>query len=73
AVSPPAVLDRGYSTTRRAAGGAVVDDPAALGAGDRLTTIVRGGSFDSVVEAVRPPEASADPSDGEAAAVEDGA
>lgn len=53
AVSPLAVLDRGYSITRRASDGAVVTDPGDLAAGDGLTTVVRGGEVDSTVEATR--------------------
>lgn len=52
AVSPLAVLERGYSITRRA-DGRVVEDPSELGEGEELTTIVARGEIDSTVGAVR--------------------
>ena len=48
ALSPLAVLDRGYSVTTDAAGG-VVRKAAAVKAGDRVRTRVADGSFESVV------------------------
>jgi exodeoxyribonuclease VII large subunit len=52
AVSPLAVLERGYSITRRA-DGRVVEDPAELEPGEELTTIVARGEVDATVRAVR--------------------
>ncbi|MEM9802356.1 MAG: exodeoxyribonuclease VII large subunit [Planctomycetota bacterium] len=55
AVSPLAVLERGYSITRRA-DGSVVTSPSAIADGETLTTIVRGGELDSSVVATRTSE-----------------
>ncbi len=52
AVSPLAVLERGYSITRTASG-EVVTDPSLVAAGERITTIVRAGEIDSTVEGTR--------------------
>ncbi|MEM6571465.1 MAG: exodeoxyribonuclease VII large subunit [Planctomycetota bacterium] len=52
AVSPLAVLERGYSITRRDDGEVVVD-PTRLQEGERLHTIVHGGEIDSTVESTR--------------------
>ncbi len=52
AVSPLAVLERGYSITRRA-DGRVVQDPSELDEGEALTTIVARGEVDADVTAVR--------------------
>lgn len=52
AVSPLAVLDRGYSITRRA-NGSVVTDASQLAEGETLTTITRRGEIDSTVERTR--------------------
>jgi exodeoxyribonuclease VII large subunit len=49
ALSPVAVLDRGYSITK-AADGRIVRKPADVKRGDRLTTQVGGGAIESVVE-----------------------
>ncbi|MBN1557759.1 MAG: exodeoxyribonuclease VII large subunit [Lentisphaerae bacterium] len=48
ALSPLAVLERGYSVTRRA-DGTVIRDADGVKAGERVTTRVRSGSFDSEV------------------------
>ena len=53
AVSPLAVLDRGYSITRRA-DGSVVTVASELAKGEALTTITRSGEIDSTVEGTRP-------------------
>ena len=52
AVSPLAVLERGYSITRRA-DGRVVQDPSELAEGEALTTILARGEVDADVTAVR--------------------
>lgn len=59
-IGPAATLRRGYSCTRRA-DGAVVRDPADVSPGDRVTTHLARGSFDSDVVHVRS-EASPAPS-----------
>ena len=48
-LNPQAVLDRGYSVTRRAATGEVVRDPDQLAEGDELVTRVASGEFRSRV------------------------
>ncbi|QDV06666.1 Exodeoxyribonuclease 7 large subunit [Planctomycetes bacterium Poly30] len=52
AVSPLAVLERGYSITQTA-GGVVVTDPTTLAKGAVLKTIVRGGEVESTVVEAR--------------------
>ncbi len=52
AVSPFAVLGRGYSITRRAAGGAPLLDAAELSPGERVETLLGRGSFTSTVAEV---------------------
>src|SRR5262245_40587129 len=54
AVSPVAVLARGYAIVRRAEGGPALVDPGALAPGDALETRLAHGSFRSRVESVRP-------------------
>ena len=54
AVSPLAVLERGYSITRRA-DGSVVRGPEEVAPGDALTTIVAGGEIDATVTGSRGP------------------
>jgi exodeoxyribonuclease VII large subunit len=56
ALSPLAVLDRGYALVQ-GSDGALIRSSAQLAAGDRITTRVSRGSFVSVVQEVhRPPE-----------------
>jgi len=50
ALSPVAVLDRGYSITRRAVDGRLVTDPGHVHSGDRLTIQVARGHIPAVVE-----------------------
>ncbi|MDP9172699.1 MAG: exodeoxyribonuclease VII large subunit [Planctomycetota bacterium] len=50
ALSPDAVLGRGYSMTRLKKGGAVVRDAAALKEGDRLVTRFQNGEAESIVQ-----------------------
>ncbi|MFT6832147.1 MAG: exodeoxyribonuclease VII large subunit [Planctomycetota bacterium] len=52
AVSPLAVLARGYSITQTAEG-EVVTNPASITEGTKLTTILRGGEVDSTVTEAR--------------------
>ena len=52
AVSPLAVLDRGYSITQTA-DGEVVTDAAALSAGAKIKTVLKGGEVDSTVDRTR--------------------
>lgn len=58
AVSPLAVLDRGYSITQNA-DGEVVTDAAELQPGAKIRTVLRGGEVDSTVDAVAPKEPDA--------------
>ena len=58
AVSPLAVLERGYSITQTAEG-EVVTDAAALFAGSKIKTILKGGEVDSTVDETRPREGDA--------------
>jgi len=54
ALSPLAILQRGYSVTRTATG-AIVKNPDALGEGDVLTTLLaRGGIKSRVIEIIKP-------------------
>ena len=53
AVSPLAVLERGYSITQTAEG-EVLTDAAALPVGSKIKTILKGGEVDSTVIATRP-------------------
>lgn len=55
AVSPLAVLERGYSITRRE-GGEVVVDPSTLAPGESITTVLAKGEVTSKVQATRPAE-----------------
>ncbi|HSK00219.1 MAG TPA: exodeoxyribonuclease VII large subunit [Kofleriaceae bacterium] len=55
ALSPLAVLDRGYAMVQK--GGAIVRDTAQVTAGDRLTVRLAKGSLEVVVESKREPEA----------------
>ncbi len=48
-LSPLRVLNRGYSVTRRAADGALVDSVKKVAAGETIRTRVADGEFDSVV------------------------
>jgi len=59
AVSPLAVLGRGYAIVRPAEGGPALVDTGALAPGDALDTHLARGSFRSRVESVRPPEGGA--------------
>ena len=52
AISPLAVLGRGYSVTRRAADGRALTDAGDVGAGDRIETRLARGSLSARVEAV---------------------
>ncbi|MGA2572459.1 MAG: exodeoxyribonuclease VII large subunit, partial [Terracidiphilus sp.] len=52
-LSPLAVLDRGYALVL-AANGALIRSTAQIGAGDRLTTRLSDGSFESRVESAAP-------------------
>lgn len=52
-LSPLAVLRRGYSVTRLAATGSVVDDAATLRPGDQVVTRLAKGEFQSRVEAIQ--------------------
>jgi exodeoxyribonuclease VII large subunit len=54
AVSPLAVLGRGYAIVRRAEGGSALVDAGALAPGDALETKLARGSFRSRVESVQP-------------------
>jgi exodeoxyribonuclease VII large subunit len=48
-LSPLRVLERGYSVTRRAEDGALVDSVAKVKTGDRLVTRVADGEIESTV------------------------
>jgi exodeoxyribonuclease VII large subunit len=50
ALSPQAVLERGYAIVRRRADGALVRRPDEVGQGDRLAIRVAGGGFGAVTE-----------------------
>ena len=52
ALSPLAVLDRGYSLTKRLPDGDLIRDAAQLRAGDRLSTLLARGSVISEVQSV---------------------
>jgi exodeoxyribonuclease VII large subunit len=52
ALSPLAVLSRGYSLSMLAADGAVIKDAAKLKRGDKVKTILSAGAFVSLVEEV---------------------
>ena len=56
AVSPLAVLARGYAITRRTTGGGALTDARALAPGDGVETRLAHGSFRARVESVQPPE-----------------
>jgi exodeoxyribonuclease VII large subunit len=56
ALSPLAVLSRGYSVTKRLADGVLVRDAGMLNSGDRLSTLLAEGEVISVVEAVKSDE-----------------
>ena len=55
AVSPLAVLDRGYSITQNAEG-EVVTNAAQLDVGTKIKTVLKGGEVDSTVDGTRPAE-----------------
>jgi exodeoxyribonuclease VII large subunit len=48
ALSPAATLDRGYALVRKTADGAIVRDPAQVGAGEGLSVRVAAGSFAAI-------------------------
>jgi len=52
ALSPLAVLDRGYSLTKRLSDGGLIDNAATLHPGDRLSTLLGQGSFISHVVSI---------------------
>ena len=52
ALSPLAVLDRGYSLTKRLPDGELIRDAATLRPGDRLSTLLAKGSVVSEVQSV---------------------
>ena len=54
-MSPHAVLERGYSITRRA-DGSVVGNAGELAPGERISTLLSSGEVDSEVTDTRPAE-----------------
>lgn len=52
ALSPLAVLDRGYSLTKRLADGELIRDAAQLREGDRVSTLLSNGSIISEVKSI---------------------
>jgi exodeoxyribonuclease VII large subunit len=56
ALSPLAVLDRGYSLTKRMSDGELVRDASLLTAGERISTLLSRGSIVSEVREVMPEE-----------------
>lgn len=62
AISPLAVLARGYSVTRRADSASVITDAHDLATGDLVRTNLAHGQFVSRVESTRPEDPAERPS-----------
>ncbi|MBS0205342.1 MAG: exodeoxyribonuclease VII large subunit [Planctomycetes bacterium] len=52
ALSPLAVLDRGYSLTKRVADGELIDDAGTVAIGDQISTLLARGSMISEVKSI---------------------
>jgi exodeoxyribonuclease VII large subunit len=61
AISPLAVLARGYSITRRATGGAPIVDASSVPAGESIETLLSHGTLVSTVTASKAGRAAAQP------------